>query len=166
MSRKLTSIGALSDQLGTILSRQLPRMYRSVLEQVGETCETIAKNKIIGRITPLQQVGNYQPWEPLKDATIEQKARYGLGKEGDARSMLFATGALHESISFSVAFARKQTFVGTNNAYAAVHEYGSSHVPPRPFLGPSMVMTMEKLYAKFENQLCKTLDGSLTHYRR
>lgn len=68
---------------------------------------------------------NGQPWETLKPATI-RKRRQRSSKP------LVDTGVLRNSISYS-ASARTLRF-GTNVPYAGFHQFGTEHIPPRPFL--------------------------------
>lgn len=163
---KLDSMRALANHLETIRTRQLPRMYREILDDVGEQTKKQAQDRIIGRISPLPQTGPFNAWEPLADATIESKSQQNLGKNGNPASMLYATGELHDSIEYHVSPARKEVQIGTDVAHAAPLEYGSSHMPPRPFMGPALFIVAERVYRKHETLLTRTLNGNQTFSRR
>jgi HK97 gp10 family phage protein len=166
MPRKMTEIGQMAAALDVVLKRQLPRMFRETLEDVGAHAEHRAKEDIIGRIRPLGQVGPFQAWAPLAESTIESKASQHLGKDGDPRTMLYATGELHDSINYKVYSGKKEVVLGTDCPHAGFLEYGTGKMPPRPFVAPAMYLTVAALYKSMETRLSRTLSGSQTFYRR
>jgi phage gpG-like protein len=83
-----------------------------------------------------EMIGREQPqWLPLADSTVEQKAKKGWGRDGDPSSPLYATGEMAESVTYHV---HSDTFaqIGTDDPIAVFHEYGTSHIPPRPMFNP------------------------------
>ena len=74
-------------------------------------------------------IGTYTyGWPPLEPTTIARKAT------GD--SPLLETGELRASIEWNA--DEHQGFVGSNDFLMIVHEFGTSRVPARPVLGPSI----------------------------
>lgn len=74
-------------------------------------------------------MGTYEfGWPPLKPSTIARKAT------GD--SPLLETGELKESITHVA--HEMEGWVGTNDYKAAWLEFGTSKMPPRPFLGGAL----------------------------
>lgn len=81
-------------------------------------------------------LGTYEyGWPPLKPATVARKSA------GD--SPLLETGELRDSIERDV--QPHVAYVGSNNKKATWHEYGTSRIPPRPFLGPTAVAKTEEI---------------------
>lgn len=156
--KRLNNFRELADELKRV-ERNLPPMFNSVLHIVGEAAAKEAKEKIIGRISPLPAVPPYNAWLPLKPATVDYKTYKGWGKYGNARSILYATGAMYDSIGYKVRKGARQVAIGTDIQYAAVQEYGGGHVPPRPFLGPAVVRTAQRLYPRMELIFWRTLCG-------
>ena len=74
-------------------------------------------------------IGTYEyGWPRLKEATIDRKAT------GD--SPLLETGELRASIEWNA--DERQGYVGSDNPKMVWHEWGTSRVPQRPVLGPSI----------------------------
>lgn len=73
-----------------------------------------------------EALGTYKyGWPPLQQETIERKAT------GD--SPLLETGELRDSIQQTV--GHHIAWVGSDSDKAVWHEFGTSHVPPRSFIG-------------------------------
>jgi phage gpG-like protein len=76
-------------------------------------------------------LGIPQPiWAPLKPETIAHK--------GKGNTPLLETGAMKESIAITAPVKEGNVtagYVGTNNPKAVFQEFGTSHIPSRPFLG-------------------------------
>ncbi len=158
-NKKFESWAELTTEFRRI-EHDLPRAKLMMLTGIGTDVVKDIQENILGRITPLSATGPFPAWMPLKSATIERKERYGLGKGGDPNSMLWATGDLARSISYTVRRGRNQVVIGSTSLYAAVHEYGSVHIPPRPYLGPGLFRQMPKALHKMEKLLHATLVGN------
>jgi len=144
--KRFKNIGQLADHLERqVLNRQLPSAFVEILEKTGQNAHHQAQDIIIGRVNPLPATGPFPQWAPLKDATIAAKSRNGLGKNGNPKSMLYATGNLHDHIAFHVDRTQKTMTLGTNVEYAAMHEYGDPihNIPARPFLAPAIIRAVE-----------------------
>ncbi len=82
-----------------------------------------------------QLIGREHPeWPALSPATIEDKRRHGYRTPAP----LLRTGSLRDSIEWSEArWEDAQTcvaYAGTNHPLAPFHEFGTSKMPPRPFI--------------------------------
>lgn len=64
-----------------------------------------------------------RPWKPLKPATIERKR---------SSKILRDTGRLWQSFTWRV--EGDTLHFGTNVEYAPYHQFGTKHIPRRPFL--------------------------------
>jgi phage gpG-like protein len=83
-----------------------------------------------------QAIGTYEfGWTPLKPKTIARKST------GD--SPLLETGKLRDSIGHVV--EGNVGYVGTNDPIAPYHEYGTSRIPPRPFLGGALAAAGDEI---------------------
>jgi phage gpG-like protein len=97
---------------------------KEIVEPVAVMLETSAKDAI----------GTYRfGWPPLSQATID--------KHGD--TPLYETGALQSSIGHVV--EGDHAYVGTNDEKAAWQEFGTSWIPPRPFLGGALATDGDKI---------------------
>ena len=78
-----------------------------------------------------------EAWPALADSTVEQKQRMGLTGRVSATDPLFARGELRASIADTV--DHSGIVLGSTDPIAPFHEYGTSKMPPRPFIEPTMV---------------------------
>ena len=87
-----------------------------------------------------RELGTYQPgWPRLKPATIARKST------GD--SPLLETGELRDSIQREV--QQHVAYIGSNNKKALFHEFGTSRIPPRPFLGTAAALKTSEIGEMF-----------------
>lgn len=107
-----------------VLEKELKQAEQDILKMAAEMVETEAKDAL----------GTYKfGWQSLQPETIALKAK------GD--TPLLETGKLRASISHTVGDG--EAHVGSNLDLAVWHEFGTSRVPPRPFLMPA-AMRMER----------------------
>lgn len=158
MTKRFTNYQAFANHLKKV-QRQIPLSIKGMLLLFCEVVEKDLTKNIIGRTMPLGQVGAFRPWPPLQEDTIKEKMRLGLGKNGNPKSFLYATGALHDSFEHTI--QHNKAVVGTDIPYAAVQEYGSPMrgIPARPFIGPASIRAMEKLQKIYQKILDDTLEG-------
>ena len=81
-----------------------------------------------------------EEWAPLAPRTIAEKQRLGYTGQVSETDPLLRTGQLRDSIGRKVAedFEGVVGEVGSDDRIAGYQEMGTSRIPPRPFLTPSM----------------------------
>jgi HK97 gp10 family phage protein len=88
--------------------------------------EALTEVAILYQTEAKRVLGTYDyGWAPLKEATVARKTT------GD--SPLLETGALRDSIEYSV--TDHKASIGSDDPKAEWHEFGTSRIPPRPFIG-------------------------------
>ncbi|HFE31939.1 MAG TPA: phage virion morphogenesis protein [Gammaproteobacteria bacterium] len=122
----------------------------SMLTDIGETLVSSTTQRFVDGKGP-----DGSPWEPLAEST--RLARVGGGKKSRKKDGSFRAGALRvldnmkvlvdrghlrDSITYQV--GTDEVAVGSNKAYAAIHQFGGQAgrgqavtIPARPFLGIS-----------------------------
>ena len=75
--------------------------------------------------------GPFQEWAPLKMTTIAERIRLGY----TPNDPLLRDGTLRSSIVREV--HGLEAVIGSKMTIAAYQEFGTSRIPPRPFLGPA-----------------------------
>lgn len=108
------------------------------MHTIAQKVEDTAKAEI-GHYQPA--VGPFQDWAPLADATEDEKARLGYPLDAP----LLREGALRESITHEV--HGLEAIVGSASPVAAFQEFGTSTIPPRPFIGPAAFHNKEAIKA-------------------
>lgn len=88
------------------------------------------------------------PWQPLKRPRPLRQGQRGIG--GD--QPLMNIGNLYNSIEAQV-IGKHRLQIGTATDYAHYHQFGTQHIPARPFLGVSddlLASIQELTYAYFD----------------
>lgn len=85
------------------------------------------------------EAGPFPEWKPLADSTEDEKAR--LGYPSDAP--LLREGDLRDSIKHEV--EGLEAVIGSQSPIAGYQEFGTDHIPPRPFIGPAAFENKEKI---------------------
>ena len=102
--------------------------------------------------------------EALEAQTLRLKASVQAnldGVRGDPHDAPWRqTGALQASISCSV--DGLLAAVGTNDPAAAPQEFGTAHLPPRPFLLPAVTNLSESIALKITAALLECIAGTST----
>jgi HK97 gp10 family phage protein len=113
--------------------------HREALEKAAVVVETEAKRAI----------GTHDyGWPPLAASTVEKKGH---------DSPLLDTGELRDSITHTV--SDNEARIGSNLDKAVWHEYGTRHIPPRPFLS-SAAMHKEPEIVKIIGEHGRRLIGN------
>jgi HK97 gp10 family phage protein len=118
------------------------------LERVCRMLEKSAKDAI----------GTYRfDWPQLQPETIARKAT------GD--KPLLETGALRDSITHNADADGKDAYVGTDDPVAKYHEFGTSHIPARPFLGGALHAKESKIGPMVARTISAALSIGGPNYR-
>lgn len=133
--REFESLGQFAEHLAT----------RAVAVAVSEQKALKECAKLVEK-TAKEQIGEYQPavgpfpsWAPLADSTEAEKAR--LGYPADAP--LLREGDLRDSIEHEV--QGFEAVIGSKSDIAEYQEFGTSKIPPRPFIGPAAFRNKKKI---------------------
>jgi phage gpG-like protein len=115
-------------QMALILDHVATKLEHSgheIIEPVAVMLEKSAKDAI----------GTYKfGWPSLAESTLARKA---------ADTPLYETGELQRSIEHKI--EGDHGYVGTNDEKAAWQEFGTSKIPPRPFLGGALAHDGDKI---------------------
>jgi HK97 gp10 family phage protein len=95
-------------------------------------------------------------WPKLAQSTIDRK--------GFERP-LYETGALRDSIEHNVDAGARDAYVGTDDPVAKYHEFGTSKIPARPFLGGALIAQEGKIHAMIERTMAGVLSSGGPNYR-
>lgn len=141
------------------LSQLAKRFGRAPLLIHAEVEKSMAVSAILVRDTAVKKFGTYQPavgefpaWEPLKPDTVAQKAKAGAAGDdplighyaGKSKNKAWPA-PLRNTISIKV--EGWVAAVGTDDPLGKYHEYGTAHIPPRPFLRPALYEKMAEIQA-------------------
>lgn len=96
--------------------------------------------------TAKEEIGVYQPaygpfdaWAPLAESTKADRIRSGYTEDDP----LLRSGELRDSIESQI--VGLAAIVGTKSEIGLWQEIGTSHIPPRPFIGPAYVRKIDPL---------------------
>jgi HK97 gp10 family phage protein len=135
MSKQLTSLGDLAKALTLGAVAAMVSAERG-LAKAAQLVQEDAKDRI-GHYQGA--VGPFPDWAPLADATEADKAAkgYPLGapllREGDLRDSIVTETNITEAV------------IGSKMDIAAYQEFGTTRIPPRPFLGPAAFENRDKI---------------------
>ncbi|NRD80287.1 hypothetical protein HPT25_23475 [Bacillus sp. BRMEA1] len=107
-------------------------------------------------------VGGFPAWATLAEATIKQKERAGGGEDPLIGHYLSksggrAGGKLRGSILVQIGVM--EATVGTNDKIGTYQEFGTSRIPPRPFLRPALYQNQSEIMMAFRKAMLDTLNG-------
>lgn len=97
-------------------------------------------------------------WPPLSESTLEDKRRHGwpvpspLLRSGELRDSISATGPVREN-GHAVAYA------GSTSKIAVYQEFGTTHIPPRPFIGLAIDRERDHFHGMILEMVRKSLGG-------
>lgn len=89
-------------------------------------------------------VGTFPEWQELAESTKDDKSKKGYFFNGDYNPLL-REGNLKDSIQKEV--EGFEAVIGSKEDVAAYQEFGTSRIPPRPFIGPAAYKNKEKIRA-------------------
>lgn len=140
-----------------VLERQIAELKPAVevaLREGAPLIESIAR----------EELGSYQPavagfgygfpaWEDLAQSTIDDKERNGW----PTPSPLLRVGELRESIHAEA--TGLSLIVGSNDPIVKFQEFGTSRIPPRPFIGPALIEGIPLVGALIAKAMKRLLSG-------
>jgi hypothetical protein len=97
-------------------------------------------------------------WPQLAQSTQEQRVALGFS----ANEPLLRTGKLRDSIGHLV--EGDVGYVGTNDPVAKYHEYGTTRIPPRPFLAGALAATEGEIPKIFGSLVSAAMRGGGREY--
>lgn len=127
----------------------LAEMKRA-LEQCAVLVERTAKQEIG---TYQDAVGPFPAWPQLANSTQEERARLGFTPDDP----LLRRGDLRDSIEHETEQFR--TVIGSKSEIAAYQEFGTSRIPPRPFIGPAVVHNEKKIVKLLGGAVARGISG-------
>ncbi|GIM47036.1 hypothetical protein DNHGIG_25850 [Collibacillus ludicampi] len=162
MAEKINSLDALILKLNKATS-VMKEEVRGALQKSVEKVQQTAVSKF-GQYQPA--VGPFPAWAVLSQQTIRQKLRAGAPGDdplighyaGKRKNSVYPT-ILRNSIQAQV--KGLVGYVGTNNPVGEWQEFGTRHIPPRPFLRPALYQEQEFIKEQFKGALAKTMLRSL-----
>nr|WP_220495205.1 hypothetical protein [Pantoea pleuroti] len=106
--------------------------FRIIVKEIEETAK-----KEIGVYQPAY--GPFDAWAPLAESTKHDRVRQGYSED----EPLLRSGELRDSIESEV--VGLAAIVGTKSEIGLWQEVGTTHIPPRPFIGPAYVRKIDPL---------------------
>jgi hypothetical protein len=90
-------------------------------------------------------------WPALAPSTVEEKTRLGMVGRISATDPLYRTGTMRGTFSGSAGETGNgaEGAIGSTSRVAAMHENGTSRMPPRPVFTPTMIKTAKESPKEF-----------------
>ena len=152
--------GSIPDFLAFLRTRERAVEEARVkgMEAAGALFERTAKDMIGEEI---------EQWPDLAEATVEEKQRLGYSGRISPTDPLYRTGELRTSIGHAIDGNR--VVLGSDDPIAEFHEFGTSRMPPRPFIGATVFREAHEaadLIANHELGAAVGLSGTLKPVQR
>lgn len=136
-------------RLGTALALAAVSVEHSAATAMEEACALIEESA-------KHAIGTYEfGWPQLAKSTQQERVRLGFS----ANEPLFRTGELRNSIKHEVSRDGHIGFVGTDVPYAKYHEFGTSTIPARSFLGGALAQNEERIKRIFAERAYTAIRG-------
>lgn len=142
------------------LAAHFARLEHTFAETIEHSLEQAAKliqhdaQQRIGHYQ--QEVGPFPAWAELAPETQVERARLGF----TPNDPLYRTGSLYRSIEYDIGY--REATIGSREKVAAWMEFGTSRVPPRPFLGPAWFSNIDRIRAIVGHFTVRALEGKPT----
>lgn len=125
---------------GAEVNRRLAT-YGAKIEDLSDAWEQVGEDLLADFAMNFQTEGGvFGDWDALADATVLDRIRHGYGGEGP---MLVRTGYLKDSVTKKgaldniFAVSANSLTLGTEDAIAGYHQFGTSKMPAREVIGLS-----------------------------
>lgn len=132
------------------------RMMSPEIEEA--TLLGLVRSATLVKNTAAKKFGDYQPaygpfeaWAALATKTVDEKIRHGATSDDpligyyDEKGRKAYSIPLGKSIRTSIDRVMLSAQIGTNDPIGKYHEYGTSRIPPRPFLRPALYQNEEMI---------------------
>lgn len=123
----------------------LEASFRVIVKEIEETAK--------------EEIGVYQPaygpfdaWAPLAGSTKAERVRQGYSED----EPLLRSGELRDSIESDI--VGLTAIIGTKSEIGLWQEVGTSHIPPRPFIGPAYVRKTDSLMEAIGQTISRSFD--------
>jgi phage virion morphogenesis protein len=131
-------------------SERLRRLNRSAMDELLDQAGAVIASQTRQRIHDEKTAPDGSQWKPWS-------VGYARTRRAN-HSLLMNDGHLHDSITHNIVGGAVE--IGSNRAYAAVHQYGHGDIPARPYLGIS-TQNERELTAVIEDWIDDVLGGVL-----
>lgn len=131
----------------TSIATGLEVSFRVIVKEIEET----AKEEI-GVYQPAY--GAFESWAPLAEATKADRVLQGYSED----EPLLRSGELRDSIESEV--VGLAAIVGTKSEIGLWQEVGTSHIPPRPFIGHAYVRKIDPLMEAIGQVISRGLNAN------
>lgn len=119
------------------------------LEVEHEKHKLLEKAAVVVEEEAKRVIGTYDyGWKPLAPSTLARKS---------ADTPLLETGEMRESIEHTV--KDHEAIIGSNNDKALWQELGTSHIPPRSFLGGALQHKSDEIVEMIGQNIVKVIEG-------
>lgn len=115
---------AFSVSIQSARAKQELRQAERALTDLTPAWRQIGEMMVRSVLENFRQGGRPSPWKPLAPSTLRHKRPGG--------KILIDTGKLMRSVAYEIDGAG--VLIGTNEIYAATHQFGRDHIPARPFV--------------------------------
>jgi phage gpG-like protein len=100
-----------------------------------------------------------EEWQPLAPSTVAEKQRLGYTGQISETDPLLRTGRLRDSLRAEAesTSAGATGIVGSDDPVAVWQEFGTPHIPPRPFIGPTGISIVARAHVAFGEMAVRAL---------
>jgi HK97 gp10 family phage protein len=140
MSKTFASPALFAVHLAEIAAKEALVLHEG-LKAVAKVVEKTAKAEL-GHLQPA--AGPFNEWEELAESTKAAKEKAGHVYNKDYNPLL-NTGELYASIKHEV--NGLEAIIGSTSPVMVYQEFGTSHIPPRPVIGPAAFKNKKLIHA-------------------
>lgn len=152
-TQHFNSLGAFVAHLATVPAA-LATAQRNALDLIGAKIAADARAKIG---TYQRATNGFVRWAPLAQSTEAEKRRLGY----PTGAPLLRDGTLRASIQHEM-LSSTEVIVGSKSDIAAYQEFGTSRIPPRPFIGPAAMQNAKLIQQVLGAAVIEGLSAGVT----